>query len=145
MLDAFRKTALGSKPAKQQSDENPVYYLQYAHARISSIVRFAQEAGRQAEGEANLELLKEPAEMDLVKLLVEFPEIVQACASSLEPHHLAEYLQSVATAFHKFYHDCRVVSDDGALTAARLALCVATRTVLRNGFRIFGISAPETM
>ena len=131
--------------AKEQSDENPVYYLQYAHARIASILRTAREQGKIEREKANYDLLTVPVELALIKLLLEFPEIIESCALSFEPHRLAEYLHDVATAFHRFYHECRVVSDDAALTAARLDLCVATQTVLRNGFRIFGISAPEKM
>jgi arginyl-tRNA synthetase len=127
--------------AKQRSDENPVYYLQYAHARISSILRNAG-AGN---GEFNPALLEHPAEIDLIKTLLLFPDMVESCAAAYEPHRLAEYLQGVATAFHKFYHECRVIGDDAPLTAARLALSRATQTVLRNGFAILGISAPEQM
>jgi arginyl-tRNA synthetase len=131
--------------AKQQSDENPVYYLQYAHARICSIMRKAEEEGRKTAGEANLELLTDPHELELIKLLLQLPETIEYCAGTFEIHRLAEYLQDVATAFHKFYHNCRVVSEDEALTQARLSLCRATKAVLRNGFSVLGISAPEKM
>lgn len=131
--------------AKKHSDENPVFYLQYAHARICSIMRKAEEEGKKAGSTPNLELLKEPDEFDLIKMLLEFPETVQYCAETFEIHRLAEYLQDVATAFHKFYHNCRVVSEDAQLTQARLALCNATKAVLRNGFAVLGISAPEKM
>jgi arginyl-tRNA synthetase len=114
--------------AKQRSDENPVYYLQYAHARISSILRHAGVESAGDAGSFDPALLVHPAEIDLIKMLLLFPEMVESC-----------------TAFHKFYHECRVVSDDPRLTAARLALSHATRTVLRNGFDILGISAPEQM
>jgi arginyl-tRNA synthetase len=131
--------------AKQQSDENPVYYLQYAHARICSIMRKAEEEGRRLSSHPPFELLKEKEELDLIKQLLQLPEIVEYCAISFEIHRLAEYLQDVATVFHKFYHNCRVVGEDEALTQARLALCQATRVVLRNGLMILGISAPEKM
>lgn len=131
--------------ARQHSDENPVYYLQYAHARICSIMRKAEEEGKKVETPANLELLNEPEELALIKLLLDFPDKVEYCAGTCEIHLLAEFLQDVATAFHKFYHTCRVVSEDGDLTGARLALCNAARQVLRNGFSILGISAPEKM
>jgi len=133
--------------ARQQSDENPVYYLQYAHARICSILRFAAEEGRTPGNgaEADLGLLESAPELELVKLLLRFPEIVESCALTFEPHRLAEYLQAAAAGFHKFYHECRVVSEDEPLTRARLALCLSTRIVLRNGFAILGISAPEQM
>ncbi len=138
--------------AKQQSDENPVYYLQYAHARICSIMRKAEvddstrrEEGKHIGGDANLELLTDAHELDLIKMLLQFPETIEYCAGTFEIHRLAEYLQEVATAFHKFYHNCRVVSEDEALTQARLSLCRATKAVLRNGFSVIGISAPEKM
>lgn len=131
--------------AKQQSDENPVYYLQYAHARIASIIRFSEEQGTSALAEIRYDLLSAPAEMELIKTLLLFPEIVEACASTLEPHHVAEYLLTVAGTFHRFYHEHRVITDDKGLTAARMSLCRATRIVLRNGFAILGITAPDRM
>lgn len=131
--------------ARQQSDENPVYYLQYAHARICSILRKADDEGKAHSGDADLGLLTSQYELDLIKLLLQFPEMVEYCATTFEIHRLAEYLQDVATAFHKFYHNCKVVGEDPAITSARLALCRATRTVLRNGFTVIGISAPEKM
>lgn len=131
--------------AKQQSDENPVYYLQYAHARISSLIRFAEEGGTVYPSQVNYELLAVPEEMELIKLLLSFPEMVESCALSFEPHRLAEYLQDVAAGFHKFYHACRIVTEDVALSASRLTLCRATRAVLRSGSHILGISAPDRM
>ncbi|MBI5472153.1 MAG: arginine--tRNA ligase [Ignavibacteriae bacterium] len=131
--------------AKQQSDENPVYYLQYAHARICSIMRKAEEEGKLSGSAPRLEILSSAYELELIKMLLQFPEIIEYCTTTFEIHRLAEYLQDVATAFHKFYHNCRVVGDDAAETAARLALCQATRSVLRNGFNVVGISAPERM
>ncbi len=136
--------------AKEQSDKNPVYYLQYAHARIDSILRFAESEGVLEGGpgrlaEANLALLKEPSELALVKLLLSFPEVVIATSQSLEPHRLPVYLGEVATAFHKFYHDHRVVIPERELSLARLALCLAAKIVLGNGLKILGISAPERM
>jgi arginyl-tRNA synthetase len=130
--------------AKQASDENPVYYLQYAHARICSIVRYAgAEGGPPPAFDASL--LTMDAEIDLIKNLLQFPDIIESCAATCEPHRVADYLQGVATAFSRFYHECRVVTDDAALTGARLALSQATRIVLRNGFSVLGLSAPETM
>ena len=135
--------------AKEQSEKNPVYYLQYAHARIASILRFAEGEGviSAADRPENVEtaLLAGPAEVALAKLLVEFPDEVQATATSLEPHRLTTYLHEVATAFHKFYHEHRVVIPERDLARARLALCLAARIVLANGLRILGISAPERM
>ena len=130
--------------AKKHSEQNPVYYLQYAHARISSILRHAGLS--EPSGDSfDPALLRAPAELALIRLLLLFGDTLESCALSYEPHRLAEYLQEAATAFHKFYHECRVVSDDGPLTRSRLALCLATRTVLRNGFCVLGIGAPEQM
>jgi arginyl-tRNA synthetase len=132
--------------ARQQSDENPVYYLQYAHARISSILRYAEQGGHASfSPDADYALLATNAEMDLIKALLQLPEIIASCAAAYEPHRLAEYLHSVAGIFHRFYHECRVVSEDANLTKARLVLCNATRIVIRNGLTVLGISVPEQM
>jgi len=131
--------------AKQQSEENPVYYLQYAHARIASIVRHAesQKVGRNLQ--PDFSLLQEAEEMSLMRLLTQFPDMVESCALTFEPHRLAEYLQEVAGGFHRFYHVHRVVTDDKGMTAARMGLSLAAKTVLANGFSILGITAPEKM
>lgn len=132
--------------AKSQSDENPVYYLQYAHARIAGILRNAEKDGLTiATNVTMFELLKASEEIALIKSLLLFPEVVESCALTYEPHRLAEYLHDVAGLFHRFYHQHRVLGDDGGLTAARLGLCQATRVVLKNGLSVFGISAPEQM
>ena len=134
------------KLAKQQSDENPVYYLKYAHARISSILRYAgKEREEESFSDINFDLLSSSEELELIKMLLMLPEIIESCALTFEPHRLAEYLHTVAGVFHKFYHECRVVTEDVQLTRARLALCQATRIVLRNGLAVLGISAPEQM
>ncbi|HUI29058.1 MAG TPA: arginine--tRNA ligase [Candidatus Acidoferrales bacterium] len=144
--------------AKKQSDENPVFYLQYAHARIASIIRFAESEGispKDAPGQLStvgsklsaesLELLREKEEIELAKMLGELPEVIEAAASTFEPHRIISYLQEVAEAFHRFYHLHRVVIPDRELAKSRLALCLATKIVLANGFEILGISAPEKM
>ncbi len=134
--------------AKEQSEKNPVYYLQYAHARIASILRFAdgQDTLRETSGQKfRFDLMNEQSEVALAKLLLEFPEWVEGSCLAFEPHRLASYLQDVATAFHRFYHECRVVIPEVDLSRARLALCLATKIVLGNGFKILGISAPEKM
>ena len=133
------------KLAKEQSDENPVYYLQYAHARIASIIRHAELQGAVASAKPDPSRLTQPEEIALTKKLVEFPDIVESCAVTYEPHRLADYLHDAAGVFHKFYHQHRVVTEDADLTAARLMLCSAAKTVLANGFAILGISAPERM
>lgn len=138
--------------AKKQSEENPVFYLQYAHARIASILRFAEEEGFSTKdivsgGRKNFDisLLKEKEEIELSKTLGNFIEVVEAAAVTCEPHRIINYLQEVAEAFHRFYHVHRVVIPDRQLAASRLAICLAAKTVLANGFRILGISAPEKM
>lgn len=133
--------------AKKQSEENPVYYLQYAHARIASILRFAKDSGIEIDkvNEANLELLREKEEVELAKLLGEFPEIVEVAYLMLEPLKIINYLNEVAESFHRFYHRHRVVGADNALTLSRLSLCLATKIVIANGLKILGISRPEKM
>lgn len=133
------------KVAKDQSEQNPVFYLQYAHARIASIIRHAESQGIQWQSARDLSPLVAREEIDLMKILVALPDMVESCASAFEPHRLAEYLHEVAGVFHSFYHVHRVVTEDTALTAARIALCLATKTVLANGFSIIGITAPERM
>ena len=131
--------------AKEQSEENPVYYLQYAHARIAGIVRYAESQGVNIENKYDLSVLNSPEELSLMKLLSEFPDIVESCARTFELHRLAEYLHDVAGNFHKFYHEHRVITDDARLTGPRIMLCFATKIVLANGFSILGIKAPERM
>jgi arginyl-tRNA synthetase len=137
--------------AKEQSEKNPVYYVQYAHARIASILRFAEsDESLPAVSSMNresirYELLVQPEEIGLVKLLLDFPEIVVSASSGYEPQRITTYLHEAATAFHKFYHEHRVVTPDRDLSTARLALCLAAKTVLGNGCKILGISAPERM
>jgi arginyl-tRNA synthetase len=133
------------KLAQEQSENNPVYYLQYAHARIASILRFAESEGMADLESADLSMLTHESEIALVKELLRFPEWVSISARTCETQHLCTYLQHCATAFHKFYHDCRVVTEDRAMSSARMALCRATMQVLRNGFSIIGIHAPEKM
>lgn len=132
--------------AKEQSDENPVYYLQYAHARICSIFRKAeQDRVVQALPAPDFDMLVEPEELSLTKTLLDFPEITESCAATNEPHRLADYLHRMAGEFHLFYHKHTVLSGNLQLTAARLGLCEATRIVLRNGLTILGIQAPQQM
>ncbi|MBI5805867.1 arginine--tRNA ligase [candidate division TA06 bacterium] len=130
--------------AKKKSDENPVFYVQYAHARICSILEHAKEKGV-VRAAGDLLLLKEPEEIKLIKSLLEFPELVQGAAQSREPHRIPTYLQELAGIFHNFYHQHRVVTEDQALSNARLDLCQATRTVIANGLGLLGVSAPEKM
>jgi len=131
--------------AEKESDDNPVYYLQYAHARICNILKYAEETGTKTDGEPNLTLLNEDEELSLIKSLIHFPETVMNALENLEPQTVAGYLQWTATEFHKFYSEHRVVTDDKNLTTARLFLVSAVRTVLANGLEILGISQPEKM
>jgi arginyl-tRNA synthetase len=131
--------------AKTQSEENPVYYNQYAHARICSILRNAREKALKYEEPQAVERLEHPSELRLIKKLLEFPNILDFCLHEFAPHQMTQYLSEVSTIFHKFYTDCWVLSRDKELTQARLALCLATKNVLANGFQILGVSAPEKM
>ncbi len=131
--------------AKKQSDENPVFYIQYAHARISSILRLAEERKIKNDSPGDLKLLQTREEINLIKHLVLFPQVVEKSALNFEPHRLVNYLFDLATNFHKFYTECRVISDDLSLTLARLQLIKATQIVLANGLKLLGISAPEHM
>ena len=133
--------------ARAQSNDNPVYYVQYAHARICSIFRQLAARGMsvpRAE-QADLSLLKEEAELALARKLADFPGEIAFAARELAPHRLARYLHELAGLLHSFYNAYRVITDDRALTDARLVLTGATRTVLANGLRLLGLSAPEKM
>ncbi len=133
--------------ARLQSNENPVYYVQYAHARVCSILRQATAEGVTVPDPRRIDLtvLKEEVELDLIRKLAEFPEEIISAAESRQPHHLTRYLQELATVFHSFYTRCRVLGPDAALTAARLAVVDATRVVLRNALALLGVSAPDRM
>ena len=134
--------------AKRESTENPVYYVQYAHARISSILRLARERGIPTSRDGDVSLLTDDAELDLIRKMVQLPEMVETMARNLEPHHLSYYSQEMATAFHWFYKQCRVVSSipgEEAVTRARLKLVEASRIVLARCLTLMGMSAPEEM
>ena len=131
--------------AADQSDKNPVYYLQYAHARICNIIKHGDSMGIQNNSKYDPILLKHLSEITLLKQLEKFPEIIYNAQSSLEPHNVANYLNDIANCFHKFYADCRIISKDHALTNARVALTSATKIVIGNGLELLGINAPEKM
>jgi arginyl-tRNA synthetase len=131
--------------AKTESDENPVYYNQYAHARICSILRNAKEKNLDTKEQAILKHLQNDYEFQLIKKLMELPKIILRCATEFSPHLLTQYMSDVSSAFHKFYTECWVLTNDIQLSKARLALCQATKQVLANGFQILGVSAPERM
>ncbi len=130
--------------AKKESSENPVYYIQYAYARIGSIFRKAQEEGI-TQSSNNLALLKAPEEIDLVKKLLLFPEVLEDSAKSLAPHKVAYYLQELAAQFHVYYNKCRVVDENKDISSSRLYLITCAQTVLGNGLKLLGVSAPERM
>lgn len=130
--------------AKRQSADNPVYYVQYAHARIASILRLAQERGIDySQGDVSL-LTTEP-ELALIRKMLQLPEVMEMVASNLEPHHLSYYAQDMATTFHNFYEKCRVISRNEALTWARLKLVQAAQIVLVKTLHLMGMTAPERM
>ena len=130
--------------AKRQSADNPVYYVQYAHARIASILRLAED--RDVDySQGDVALLTTEPELTLIRRLILLPEVVEQVAVSLEPHHLPYYAQDLATVFHSFYKQCRVVSKDEALTKARLKLVKATQIALAKVLRLMGMTAPEEM
>ena len=130
--------------AKSQSADNPVYYIQYAHARICSLM--AQWSGEEAElKDADLSLLINPREAALTAFLGRFPEVVESAARDLAPHQIAFYLRDLAAEFHGYYNSERMLVNDAALTRARLALSVAVRQVIRNGMALLGVSCPEVM
>jgi arginyl-tRNA synthetase len=131
--------------AKEAGEKNPVYYLQYAHARIHSILNKAIEEYDTDVEKADLSLLTHETEEALIKQLLLLPEIIELAADKREPHRLISYLDDVATQFHKFYHDCRIMGEAAGLATARIALLKATAGVLANGLEILGISAPERM
>ena len=133
--------------AKEESSENPVYYIQYAHARIASILRLAQESNIDYS-DSDVSLLTDPAELSLIRRMVMLPELIESMAISLEPHHLPHYAQNLATAFHWFYQQCRVVSTTPgaeAITRARLKLVMASAVALGRCLRLMGMEAPDHM
>ena len=133
--------------AKQKTNDNPVYYVQYVHARISSIIRKAADIGlgdiRWEKSE--IDMLIQPEEIQLIKALARYPEAVQNSAATMAPHRITYYLMNLASAFHTYYNKHRVLHDDPALGGARLYLVEAVRKVIRNGLSLLGVSAPEKM
>jgi len=130
--------------AKKQSDENPVFYLQYAHARISSILRMTKDEGLSSSLE-NLELLTTKEEQNILKKLYEFPHDVIFSAENYETNRITSYLEELAALFHRFYTECRIIGSEKKLAEARIALCIAVQIVIKNGLSILGVNAPEKM
>jgi arginyl-tRNA synthetase len=134
--------------AKSRSNENPVYYIQYAHARVCSVLRQLKERGLAhdvAHGLRSLGKLSEPQELQLIKRICAYPELIQMCAVQRAPHTLVHYLRDLANDFHTYYSAHQFIVDDAQLRDARLALALATQNVIRNGLTLLGVSAPDTM
>ena len=131
--------------ATDQSDKNPVFYLQYAHARICNIIKHGQESGLELTQDFDSSLLSHPDEINLIRYMVRFPEIMDLAYENLEPQIIANMLQELATRFHKFYGQCHVITEDRALSNARLALITAVKIIMGNGLKILGLSAPKRM
>jgi arginyl-tRNA synthetase len=133
--------------AKSQSSDNPVYYIQYAHARICSVYPQLEQKGMQTPdlNKPDYELLIEPQELDLLTMLSRFPEVVELAAGSYEPHQIAYYLRDLANAFHTYYNAHPFLSSEDEVRLARLGLIDATRIVIANGLDMLGVTAPETM
>lgn len=133
--------------AKKQAPENPVFYVQYAHARISSIIKHAKENNISIPSyeEIDLSLLNQDEELAIIKTLAALPDIIEGCAATLEPHRLTFYLQELAGIFHPYYNKNRVVTDNIELSKARLFLCNAVKIVIKNGLSLLNVSAPEVM
>jgi len=130
--------------AKRESNENPVYYIQYANARINSVFEKAAERGLEPS-ERNLELLDTEYEIEITKKLLSFPDLVQESANALSPHKIVFYLQDLASKFHIYYNNCRVLEDDLSLAKARLYFIGRISTVLKNGLNLLGVSIPDRM
>ena len=149
MLSLEQPLTFDLELAKKQSNDNPVYYVQYGHARIASVVRKAAESApaalAAAKDGAALERLSDPAELALIRRLAEFGPTLAGAAKARAPHRLPNYARAVASDFHQFYDACRVLGDDTALASARLALCLATKTVLAVTLHLCGVRAPESM
>jgi len=133
--------------AKKKSNDNPVFYVQYVHARISSIISKGLEDGIGEVGWDNeiISVLSEPEEIQILKILASYPDVVRSGAELLEPHRITYFLMNLAAAFHSYYNKHRVLSDDSAVTKGRLCLVLAIKKVIRNGLKLLGVSAPEKM
>jgi arginyl-tRNA synthetase len=134
--------------AKSQSNDNPIYYIQYAHARVASVFRQLQEKGLQWDsdaGQKNLARLTEPHEDAIMVSLARYPEVVEAAAIHHEPHLIAHFLRDLANELHTYYNAHQFLTEDEVLRNARLNLIQATRQVIANGLKLLGVSAPDSM
>jgi len=131
--------------AKKKTNDNPVFYVQYVHARISSILEKARAEKGLTVSDVPMEVLSQPEEIALMKAMLRFPEVVETSAKLMEPHRISYYLMELASAFHSYYNKHKVLTDDAALSAARLRLVASVRQVIKTGLALLGVSAPEKM
>jgi arginyl-tRNA synthetase len=134
--------------AKSKSNENPMYYIQYAHARVCSVFKQLEEKGyryNQNHGLANLTLLNEPHESDLLTRLARYPELISSAGQQHEPHQLVHFLRDLANEFHTYYNAHQFIVEDAAIREARLCLIQAVQQVIANGLDLLGVTAPESM
>jgi arginyl-tRNA synthetase len=134
--------------AVEQSDRNPVYYVQYAHTRIAGVLRHAEEEGWDPDVNGDPRLLTHPSELDLIRKMLSLPEVISMAATNLTPHVLTGYATELASLFHAFYRDCRIVSnvpEEADVTRARLMLARAAKSVLARVLHLMGMTAPDRM
>ena len=133
--------------AKKESPENPVYYVQYAHARISSIFKEAKKRNVDYSEKSKIDLTKLslPEELDLIKKMTQYPEVIYECFRNLQPHYITGYLQELAGLFHSYYNEHRVLGVEKSLSLARLRLVESIRSVIRGGLNLLGVTTPESM
>jgi arginyl-tRNA synthetase len=130
--------------AKAETSDNPVYYIQYAHARVASMLE-RLETGQPDIEDADLDRLSNESEISLMRHLSRYPEIIELAAGSRAPQHVVYYLRDLAAVFHAYYNSHRILVDDARLRDARIVLAIATQQVIRNGLGLLGVSAPEKM
>ncbi len=146
MVDVNTHLNFDLELAKAQTNDNPVYYLQYAHARISSLFENAQSKGMKFELLSNLELLQNESEMRIIKLISSFDDVLERVKEKLSPHYLTDYLEDLAGAFHKYYSEYKIVdAENPELSNARLNLAFAVKIILSEGLKLLGVGAPEKM
>jgi arginyl-tRNA synthetase len=131
--------------AKKQAPENPVFYVQYAHARICSILKESEKYGKLDNQNLRFELLKNKEERELIKKVLFFENIIEIAARDYAPHYITKYLQDIAGEFHSYYNKVRVITEDAELSQSRLGMCEAVKNVIRDGLNIIGVSAPVKM
>ena len=145
MLSVESPLSFDLQLAVEKENENPVYYVQYGHARIASVLRRALPEEIEAARSAPLESLTHPAELSLIRRLTEFPNVLGGVVERLAPHRLARYARDVASEFHQFYTECKILGDEREVRLARLALALAAKSVLARALELAGVSAPDSM